>query len=616
MKKLILANLIILLATSAYAQKNQITLSTYYPSPFGVYDRLRVMPRATLANPCDIGTFYFDSTTNSIKVCNNNGSGTGVWGALAGAWSQNGNNIYPTDTQSNPNIFVGVGTSTPEFKLSINGDGGILAKGTQGAGTVLTTAGAGTKLIWYPRKSAFRAGYVDGNQWDDSNIGKYSVAMGYNNIASFNSNFGGSIALGINNISGQQASVTLGQDNQGNGSSAIALGLTNQANRQASIALGQQNISNAAYSIAMGKETTTNGDYSTAMGYKTITNGLGAVAMGEETIATGARSTAIGWKSQSLGHQSFAGGAPDGNGVQNIASGPSSFAFGIGNLASGDGSAAFGQSSQATNYAAFAAGFGSIASGERSVAIGSGALAGPGYAVAIGVGAQASGTGAIAMGGGAVANCEYCMSVGRVTKAVGSGTFAAGILTEAGGGGGAGQIALGGGCKAIGDNAMCVSPQPITVRGTRSLGIALEPEAQEVTERNVFVIMGGRVGIGTVAPTETLHVVGNILATGSITPGSSREFKKDINELSLEEAQGALDNLNPIKFRYKADQKDDLHVGFIAEDVPDLLATTDRKGVDPMDVLGVLTKVVQEQQKLIEEQQKELESLKLKLNNL
>jgi len=43
------------------------------------------------------------------------------------------------------------------------------------------------------------------------------------------------------------------------------------------------------------------------------------------------------------------------------------------------------------------------------------------------------------------------------------------------------------------------------------------------------------------------------------------------------------------------------HVGFIAEDVPELVATPNRKGLSSMDIVGVLTKVVQEQQNAIKE---------------
>ena len=46
---------------------------------------------------------------------------------------------------------------------------------------------------------------------------------------------------------------------------------------------------------------------------------------------------------------------------------------------------------------------------------------------------------------------------------------------------------------------------------------------------------------------------------------------------------------------------DEKHVGFVAEDVPELVATKDKKGLSPMDITAVLTKVVQNQQKDIEE---------------
>ncbi len=42
-------------------------------------------------------------------------------------------------------------------------------------------------------------------------------------------------------------------------------------------------------------------------------------------------------------------------------------------------------------------------------------------------------------------------------------------------------------------------------------------------------------------------------------------------------------------------------MGFIAEDVPELVATNDRKGLSSMDIVAVLTKVLQEQQKTISE---------------
>jgi len=60
-----------------------------------------------------------------------------------------------------------------------------------------------------------------------------------------------------------------------------------------------------------------------------------------------------------------------------------------------------------------------------------------------------------------------------------------------------------------------------------------------------------------------------------------------------------------VKFSYKADLEEK-HVGFIAEDAPELVATKDRKGMSPMDVVAVLTKVVQEQRQTIVELSKKV----------
>jgi hypothetical protein len=115
---------------------------------------------------------------------------------------------------------------------------------------------------------------------------------------------------------------------------------------------------------------------------------------------------------------------------------------------------------------------------------------------------------------------------------------------------------------------------------------------------------GGDVGIGVSNPTHKLDITGGAYCDGGAwVPGSSREYKENIADLTLTEAKDALEKLNPVKFNYKTNKEED-YIGFIAEDVPELVATKERKGVAPMDVVAVLTKVVQEQQKMVDEQQK------------
>lgn len=133
----------------------------------------------------------------------------------------------------------------------------------------------------------------------------------------------------------------------------------------------------------------------------------------------------------------------------------------------------------------------------------------------------------------------------------------------------------------------------------------------------VFVPHGGNVGIGTTSPAYPLQMgSGAYVSSGGVwTNASSREYKKEIKDLTTDEALDTLKQLSPVKFSYKANSEE-RHVGFIAEDVPALVASKDRKGMSAMDVVAVLTKVVQEQQKLIREQQRTAQEQKKTVDDL
>ena len=111
----------------------------------------------------------------------------------------------------------------------------------------------------------------------------------------------------------------------------------------------------------------------------------------------------------------------------------------------------------------------------------------------------------------------------------------------------------------------------------------------------------GNLGIGVSRPAHPLEMASGAHATagGVWTNSSSRENKENISELTVIDALAALAELQPVQFNYKNDGQEN-YVGFIAEDVPELLATADRKGLSAMDIVAVLTKVVQAQQRQIE----------------
>lgn len=112
------------------------------------------------------------------------------------------------------------------------------------------------------------------------------------------------------------------------------------------------------------------------------------------------------------------------------------------------------------------------------------------------------------------------------------------------------------------------------------------------------------------------QLFGNLNLTGAVIDGSSRAFKSNISNLSSSEAMEAIMALQPVTYHYKAEKEQDLHVGFIAEDVPELLSIPSRQGISSMDVTAALTKVVQEQQKMIETLQQELALLKNEIKTI
>lgn len=124
---------------------------------------------------------------------------------------------------------VGIGTNNPEFRLTLDNDGGIIARGVFNSGSTLAASGQGTRLVWYPRKSAFRVGSVDGSEWDDVNIGIYSTAMGASTTAS-----------GIQ-------STAIGYDNIASGHYSSAMGYHTRAESYVCFGIGSYNVVSGSY---------------------------------------------------------------------------------------------------------------------------------------------------------------------------------------------------------------------------------------------------------------------------------------------------------------------------------------------------------------------------------
>ena len=116
----------------------------------------------------------------------------------------------------------------------------------------------------------------------------------------------------------------------------------------------------------------------------------------------------------------------------------------------------------------------------------------------------------------------------------------------------------------------------------------------------VTIDRNGNVGVGVTRPAHPLQMANgaHVSAGGVWTNSSSRDRKENIAALSVEDALATLAQLEPVQYNFRNNAQES-YVGFIAEDVPDLVATADRKGLSAMDVVAVLTRVVQAQQQQI-----------------
>lgn len=102
---------------------------------------------------------------------------------------------------------------------------------------------------------------------------------------------------------------------------------------------------------------------------------------------------------------------------------------------------------------------------------------------------------------------------------------------------------------------------------------------------------------------------------GDWISASSREYKENIGELDGTKAMEAFKELKPVTYNYKVEPHEK-SLGFIAEDVPELVARKGRKNLSAMNIVALLTKVVQQQQKVMDKQQKMMEDQQKTIDGL
>jgi hypothetical protein len=257
-----------------------------------------------------------------------------------------GNNIPNSGWGLNMNVYngrVGIGTNAAKAALHVS-DSAVLFTGDVSAPEITTTInppaqGGGTRMFWFPALGAFRAGYVDGVQWDRDSIGQLSFAAGYNTIAK--GRF--SVALGNNSRALGNQSFSTGSSSTASGEYSTSMGEGTTASAYGAISMGTQTTASEYASTSMGSGTKASGAYSTSMGYYTTASNFTATSMGYFSTASGSYSTSMGRSTTAFGDYSTSmGDSTLALGNHSTSMGNKTLAFGAGSIASGSASMAFG----------------------------------------------------------------------------------------------------------------------------------------------------------------------------------------------------------------------------------------------------------------------------------
>jgi hypothetical protein len=173
-------------------------------------------------------------------------------------------------------------------RFRVDSAGGVVAIGELGIG-IIPASGQGYRMEWYPFKSGFRAGSVNGNEWDDANFGFFSWAGGNATVASGYA----TLAFGDQSKATGTLAVALGSNNNVSGTVGFSAGASNVCSGFACTAIGFSVNAGAQGAVALGYRTTANGDYSTAMGYRASAGGHdGTFTWGDASTTDSVRATA------------------------------------------------------------------------------------------------------------------------------------------------------------------------------------------------------------------------------------------------------------------------------------------------------------------------------------
>lgn len=361
-----------------------LSLNTYYPSPFGVYQVMRLYPGVRSGN-CTAdrkGAIYYDDGTadpEGLYVCD----GT-AWVVLSNFWEHRydagtlRDYLYPQETS----WYVGIGLENPATALQVNGaisrSGATVTDPTQ-----INLGGKDVELsVTEGLYSTIGGGSQNKAQADGA-----TVSGGQNNRAlELQSTVGGG---GGNWATGVHSTISGGLFNKTDGmGDTIGGGITNQTDADGStIGGGNSNIARGAYATVAGGMTNISSGQNASIGggqFNTSAGQSAVIAGGSRNTASGESAVIAGGNANTASREFAVIGGGSGNiasdqfaivvgGESNQANGVKSFVGGgTNNIVSGPGGAIItGKNNQAA-LGAF------VGSGQDNVAAGIGAFIGSG----------------------------------------------------------------------------------------------------------------------------------------------------------------------------------------------------------------------------------------------
>lgn len=173
------------------------------------------------------------------------------------------------------------------------------------------------------------------------------------------------------------------------------------------------------------------------------------------------------------------------------------------------------------------------------------------------------------------------------------------------------------------DGFLIIDPEIIMTSGQNIL--ELEMTGASDANANYINLVQGAQSVFNVRRDGDVSIAGSLELAGELTAASDKRLKKNIN--GIEDALNLVLQLQPVSYQFRTSEFPDLHLsvgdrfGFIAQDVenhlPQLVASgrqvtkddgeiIDMKSVNYLEIIPLLTRAIQEQQKQITALQNEL----------